>query len=276
MTQQSPAGAGARRIEIPRSVIIATCLVFAIIGAGIVSLTVAQKVFSVIVDKPPAQLSKPLADLAKSFGENNRYVATGPDRTLDKEIVAVLGTEDYLLRNYRDALKHDGDLGREIALNLNFYATGSATPHVPEICWAGNGLNLQSSRFFDIQGIRHKDGTQSDIRVRLLSFTPKAQPGAITFEGLTPSNQLLNVAYVFNVNGRYVANTGEVRKHFWDPQAKYAYHTKIEVTVPMVCSPEEAQPLVEEFFRNSLAEIEKCLPDPDSLADQANTTQEAK
>lgn len=263
-------------VTIPRSVAVATGVAIALLALGICGLTVAQKAFDVVLEKPPAELSKPFSELSRTFGENTRYTAVGPDRTLDKEIVAVLGTEDYLLRNYQDSQKRDGDLGRELSLNLNFYATGSATPHVPEVCWAGNGLNLHSSSFFVIPNVKHKDGTVSDIRARILSFEPKAQPGAMAFLPQTSTTQLINVAYVFNVNGRYVANTREVTKHFWDPTAKYAYHTKIEVTVPALCTPQEAQPIVEEFFRSSLAEIEQCLPDPEAPAAASVSPQEAK
>lgn len=267
MTQQATTQSDSERtITIPRHVIISTCIAILLLGLGIAGLDIAQRVFNVVLEKPPAALSKPLSELSRALGENNRYVSPGPDRTLDKEIVAVLGTEDYLLRNYQDTGKRDGDLGRELSLNLNFYATGNATPHVPEICWAGNGLKMNNNYFFDIHDVKHKDGSVSSIRARMLSFEPKSQPGAVPFMAPAATTQLINVAYIFNVNGSYVANTQEVSKRFWDPTAKYAYHTKIEVTVPALCTPEEAQALVEQFFRASIAEIEKCLPEPETPA----------
>lgn len=277
MTQPQPATLETvKTVTIPRSVVVATGVAIFMLGLGIAGLTVAQKAFNVVLEKPPAELSKPLAELSRTLGDNNRYVSSGPDRTLDKEIVAVLGTEDYLLRNYQDTQKRDGDLGRDLSLNLNFYATGSATPHVPEVCWAGNGLTMSNNNFFEIPNVKHKDGSISTLRARLLSFEPKAQPGLVPYlPQASSSTQLINVAYIFNVNGRYVANTREVSKLFWDPTAKFAYHTKIEVTLPALCTPEEARPIIEEFFRSSLAEIEKCLPDPERPAVVQDPHQEA-
>lgn len=261
-------------VSIPRPVKLAAVVAIGVLAAGIFGLHIVQKAFDLVLVKPPAELSKPLSDLSKTLGDGNRYSANGPDRTLDKEIVAVLGTEDYLLRTYTDSTRRDGELGRDVSLNLNFYATGSATPHVPEVCWAGNGLNLHGSYFFEIRNVKHQDGSVSDIRARLLSFEPKAQPGSVPYLPQANATQFINVAYVFNVNGKYVANTREVAKHFWDPAAKFAYHTKIEVTVPALCTPEEAQPIVEQFFRSSIGEIEKCLPNPEASAEKV--TQEAK
>jgi hypothetical protein len=51
-----------------------------------------------------------------------------------------------------------------------------------------------------------------------------------------------------------------VTSEFWHASSKYAYHTKIEVTVPTICTPAEAQAVISDFIRASVASIEECLP----------------
>ena len=65
---------------------------------------------------------------------------------------------------------------------------------------------------------------------------------------------------MFEVNGKCFAQPQEVLSEFWQASAKYAYHTKVEVTVPVYCTPAEAQAAISDFIRASLAEVEACLP----------------
>ena len=122
-------------------------------------------------------------------------------------------------------------------LNVNYYATGSSTPHVPETCWAGAGRveSTDSRVIFDVDGVKRRDGSLVSLRVRLVSFLPDrgdaAQVAALSGTATGPIYS--NVAYVFQVNGDYVTNARDVMSHFWKASNRYAYHAKIEVT-PMM------------------------------------------
>ncbi len=229
---------------------------------GVWSLDAVQRWWAVVMIKTPARLSRPLPTLPLELGPFKRF--GDMDNYLQPDEVAQLGTEDYLLRHYEDRSVAEHTPGRMVALNLNFYAVGSATPHVPRVCWAANGMQEEGNRIITVKDVPHKDGSRSDLRMQMLWFSGKQIGGAS--QGILGAAQeqarYLNVAYMFQVNDGYVATGEEVTRHFWKPDAKYAYHTKIEVTVVEPCTPDEAQPVVEKFIRASLAEIERCLPDP--------------
>ncbi|MEI8198173.1 MAG: hypothetical protein WCI73_19955, partial [Phycisphaerae bacterium] len=228
-----------------------------VLALGAISMIVAERVFNRVLVKDPAPLNKPLAELAQKIGP---YVAVGEDRKLDAEIVAGLGTEDYLLRQYQDTRKKPGELGSYVSVNLNYYASGSATPHVPDICWAGNGKMRHSDGAFAADNVPHKSGPPSAVRMRWLAFIPDRDPSELTVGQDQNVTRLINVAYVFQVNDGYVSTASEVAKHFWNPKARYAYHTKIELTLtypngaPMACEPQEAIPVFAEFLRTALPE----------------------
>jgi len=256
-------------------------VVTAVLITGLVGMEVAKGLGHVVIDKPPAPLAIPLQELPKTLGPveysdakgapifTAKYKAGPKDQTLPPEQVKTLGTEDYLLRDYGNIAKDPrADVGGVLFLNLNYYATGSATPHVPKFCWAGAGLKLQDERRIVVKGVHHKDGTVSDVPMTLLSFgvRPEGSDDPLLNESVLGSSDMYkNVAYTFHVNGEYVATPNEVSKRFWRAQAKYAYHCKVEITVPKPCSSQEAEPAIADFLRASLAEIEKCLPDAASL-----------
>jgi len=239
----------------------------AVLLLGIWSLDAVQRWWAVVMIKTPAKLSKPLGQLPLGLGAFTRL--GNVDRKLPPDQEAVLGTEFYLLRDYVESRDGGGTTG--VSLNLNYYPVGTATPHVPRFCWAGAGMIEQGSKIFTVKDVRHKDGSTSDLRMQLLWFSgSKATTSALPMpEGATDGERFQNVAYMFQVNDGYVATAEEVTRHFWKPFAKYAYHTKIEVTVNRLCTPEEAQPVVERFIQASLAAIEECLPDAKKLASEA-------
>jgi len=241
-------------------------LVAALLGAAAVGLVVIPRALGMTLDKPPMPLPKPLTSLSKRLGTPVRYIAEGPDRLMNADVLEALGTKDYLLRDFRDTKKREGEPGYELSLNLNYYASGNATPHVPEICWAATGMREHSKTNFNIDNVRRKDGSLVTLRMRLLTFYPRTSNVSEFFTGTQQATQddekkLKNVAYIFEVNGDYVSNRREVMSKFWKPGNRFAYHTKIEITVNELCSVEEARQVVGDFMRASLAEIEECLPD---------------
>jgi hypothetical protein len=171
-----------------------------------------------------------------------------------------------LLREYT-RLDTGGKPTDVVALNVNYYPKGTATPHVPDICWVGNGLEKVYDEAITVRDVPHKDGTRSAIPMRLLSFRPPRQPNSLLpdLPGQDRADQerLFTVAYTLQVNGRYVGNRAQVAKLFWRTDSRYCYHTKIEITYsPNVpCARNNARPVIEEFLRAALPQIEECLPD---------------
>ena len=263
-----------------RQALIRSVAVVVILLAGIMAVKTLQAAMDATFDKLPAPLSKPLPLMPHELGTPVRYIATKPDQVLDEETIETLGTSDYLVREYTDNTKKAGEPGQTMNFNVNYYATGSSTPHVPEVCWAGTGREEagDSRRVFAVNGIPRANGTSVDVRMRLISFKPVAGEPTAAPDG-TPMYD--NVAYVFQVNGDYVSNPDEVMSRFWKATNKYAYHCKLEVT-PMdasdprgehvlTCTQMEAEKIVSDFIREALPAAEECLPNPAILTQRADS-----
>jgi hypothetical protein len=256
--------------------------VLVVVGAGIAAVRGLESMLGAVFDKPPAPLTRPLPGMRTDLGA--RYRADGVDKSLDAEMIETLGTPDYLVRRYRDTTLEASAPGALLNLNVNYYATGTSTPHVPEICWAGSGMEEASaSRIsFPITGLKRKDGRGklSDVTMRMISFVP---PSGRTVNAKGEAIYC-NVAYVFQVNGMYVTTKEEVTSLFWKASYRYAYHSKIEVT-PLAsgggdnvleCTQAEAQRMIGDFMRAALPEVESCLPDPAILTEADKGTEAVK
>ncbi len=243
-------------------------LAFVLLGAGIAAVRGLQAAMNATFDKPPAPLRISLADFPLAIGSPVKYAVSGPDQVINAEGVETLGTNDYLLRRFAEKTAKPGDPRTLVTLNINYYSTGSSTPHVPEICWAANGLeeSPNSRQFFDVSDVKHADGTVSTLRMRMISFIP---PKGMPLQSDSGEALYSNVAYVFHVNGEYVATPQEVMSHFWSASNKFAYHCKIEVTPLdpdngqlLNCTQGQAREIVSKFIREALPAVENCLPDP--------------
>jgi hypothetical protein len=252
-----------------RQTLVRAVVAIAALGLGIATVHGLETMLNAVFDKPPAPLRKLLPEMSRQLGAPMRYIAEGPDEVLTPEFVETLGTTDYLMRQYRDQSKGAEEPGNFLNFNINYYATGTSTPHVPEICWAGTGREeAPSSRLnFVVKNVPRLDGTRVDLTMKMISFVPLRGATA------TASGEPLydNVAYLFHVNGEYVAGPQEVTSRFWKASYQYAYHSKIEIT-PMIsltqgrslltCTQAQAQQIIGDFIREALPEVEACLPDP--------------
>ena len=150
-------------------------------------------------------------------------------------------------------------------VNLNYYATGSATPHVPEICWAASGMveASDSRQIFEIPDVKRRDGSVVTLRMNMISFLA-------WFDEFGGSE----------VCGLHVRGERGLRgdaegggEPLLEGTNKYAYDTKIEVTVGdkmQFCTYGEAEKAISDFVRTALPEIEGCLP-VDERRDETRT-----
>jgi hypothetical protein len=243
---------------VSRRTFVRALVVAAVIATGWAGVQTLQRSLHLSFDKPPMPLRMPLSQVARHLG-GGRYVAEHPDDTMEEDVLQVLGTRDYLLRVYTDTTKPSNEAGATLALNVNYYATGNSTPHVPEICWAGSGLEEATDlrKTFVVNDVRRADGTvEKELRMHLISF--KVQNS--DFGEGSSSNIYKNVAYLFEVNGDCVATPKEVLSGFWKASNPHAYHSKIEVTLQQPCTQEEAERAISDFIREALPAVEECLP----------------
>jgi hypothetical protein len=275
-TEKSPLRRAISRAMV-RTVIVAGILV-----AGSVAVRGLEVALHATFNKPPAEPRRSFTKIATELGRPVRYIATGSDEVLDPETVEALGTEHYLVRRYQDKSIPANAPNSTVNLNVNYYPTGTSTPHVPEVCWAGSGrTEAANSRVtFVVKGIKRRDGSMIDLPMRMISFVPVGGPTANDAGEPIYSN----VAYVFHVNGEYVSGSQEVTSRFWKASYRYAYHAKIEVTPldasgqgrnVLTCTQAQAQKIVGDFIREALPEVEECLPDPSILTEESTGTGKA-
>lgn len=233
-----------------------------ILAGGAFSLALAEKAFHVVLVKETTPLQAPLRKIPRTLGDfvvRHGWV----DQHLSSETVQVLGTKTYLMRQYWYKKIPFGEAGSIIKLNINFYPTNFATPHVPNVCWNGVGLKRVKDAIIAVKDVPHAVGKPGPIPMRFLSFS-----GASTETGGLPlliqphnSGRYLNTAYVFQVDGRYVPNTQQVSALFWRQSSKFGYDAKIEVDVEGLCTRARALRVITAFIRSALPAIERCLPD---------------
>ncbi len=232
-----------------------------ILAGGAFSLALAEKAFHVVLVKEPTPLQSPLRKIPRKLGDfvvRHGWV----DQHLSSETVQVLGTSTYLMRQYWYKKIPFGESGSTIKLNINFYPTNFATPHVPNVCWNGVGLKRVKDSIISVKDVPHAYGKPGPIPMRFLSFS-----GASTQTGGMPlviqlhdGGRYLNTAYVFQVDGRYVPNTQQVSALFWRQSSKFRYDAKIEVDVEGLCTRTRALRVIKAFIRSALPSIERCLP----------------
>jgi hypothetical protein len=147
---------------------------------------------------------------------------------LDPEVIANLGTDQYLQWNLTDRQRGREDNASRARVFITYY-TGQPdpVPHNPKECLAAAGLTLEEQSAVDVT-VTDKDGGTVVIPVNVLEF---ALPAGTTMSG-TPRdrNERLVVAYFFYANGRYVTSRTAVRaavSNLWD---RYAYYSKIELS----------------------------------------------
>jgi hypothetical protein len=262
-----------------RQLLIRTLCALALLLICAVAVGFAPSFFDVNFKKDPAPLPDPLglAALPRTLPVPSRpgIVFSTPneiDQKLSDEMLDRLGTHNYLLREY---IERGVPNDPTVNINLNYYETGDATPHVPNICWLGSGMSIAKEQFITIPKVPHKDGSFSDVEMTMISFYPRAAGSStgVTAADNASDERYINVAYVFHVNGTYVANRLQVKRAFWNLSSKYAYHCKIEIDVDHPCTREEATTVVGDYLRAALPDIERVLPDWKTLnrvsADQA-------
>ncbi|MGC8559664.1 MAG: exosortase-associated EpsI family protein [Phycisphaerae bacterium] len=237
---------------------IITAAVIFFVGYG--ALLWAESAFHLVLLKTRTPLQKPLDTLPRTLGLFHMRRAWANEK-LSSEVVQVLGTKHYLIRRYWYRPMSRSLPGAVVRLNVNYYPTNFASPHVPNVCWEGAGLVLEKDSYLTLHNIPHADGKKGNLTVRFLSFAlPQTDSTGLPIAATGGSGLYLNTAYVFQVDGKYVPNPAQVSELFWQKHSKYGYDAKIEIDVLGATSQKFARRQIERFFRAALPAIENCLP----------------
>ncbi|HZL36547.1 MAG TPA: hypothetical protein VFC78_14605 [Tepidisphaeraceae bacterium] len=234
------------------------------------------------------------------------WVQIGPDQSIDPEIEQVLGTSQYVFRDYVDSSKvptadiesmnndntTNADRQRMLAelqarkpesvirAAVTYY-TGivDTVAHVPERCYVADGFDVTQSEPRTVAlGSDPRTGKPRNIEYRFLNF--EDQTG-----GQNHTNRVSrNVGYVFNCDGQYMSNSYAVRQHLQNLFERYGYYAKLELMtaapVPPRIDPNasladvnnraDSQAAMEDFMVEALPYLEKCLPDWEALHSKAS------
>ncbi|NNM87392.1 MAG: exosortase-associated EpsI family protein [Phycisphaerae bacterium] len=241
--------------------ILAGITAVAILGAGLLSLEWAQAKMGMVLQKTPTPLQAPLPSLPLTLGVF-KVPPGSADERLSAETLAVLGTHDYLIRKYEDTAMPPDSPASVVQINLNYYPTDFATPHVPNVCWVGAGLQRVKDDLITIKNVPHADGKLTDMPMRFLAFAKPngAGSGMPLMFSHQSGGEYINTAYTFQVDGKYAPNTQQVSAMFWHARSKYGYDCKIEVDVLGPSTRAEARKTISAFIRAALPSIERILP----------------
>lgn len=224
--------------------------------------------------------------------ETANWIRVGSDKISSTEIIEVLGTENYLSRDY--ILKETQDSKNPVVVEFHAaYYTGmiDTVPHVPERCFVGGGLqqsvsprNIQleldtsswrvdssvPAEFAGLAGKLYTTRLNNDraltdapgVRVRLpRDVTPETTVTMRCSEYLLGDGNKIYAGYFFIANGGTKANANEVRTLAFNLSDDYAYYLKIQINSFSADSVEEFAEHAGMMISDLLGEIMRCTPD---------------
>lgn len=211
-----------------------------------------------------------------------RYGPEAPP--LSSEVLDELGTSNYISRLYIETDPPEGERGRIIDLHCAYY-TGmiDTVPHVPERCFVGGGMSIDGAagrlvevpldldrfprapfvdedRFGVIR--RGRTGPTSNapgVFVRMPRGLENLRINVTRFAG--DDGAAVYAGYFFIANGAIAPRAGDIRGLAFNPQERFAYYAKVQITSSDVSSPEELATLAADFLEEMLPEIVRRTPD---------------
>jgi hypothetical protein len=259
-----------------------------VLGIAAVGLNAAVGYLQLHFKKQPVPLSvygKPLATLPAVLGH---WRQISFDQALDKEVQDVLGTDQYIFREYaderlvgKDRIENLRDL-RSRAMSTSdpaeskrledewarsysrmrsehpdavvnvamTYYTGmvDTVAHVPDRCVVADGYEPTPADTDYADWTIGPDGRK--LRVKFVNY--EDQTGA--------RRMPRSIAYFFQVNGEYEASHLDVRRKLQNLFQRYGYYAKVEIMTSMSDRHASAK-VMTDFLSAAMPEIEQVLPD---------------
>ena len=272
---------------------VAAVVVLAVAAAG---LNAAVQFLKLNFQKKPVPLAvygRPLATLPAELGP---WRQVSQDAALDAEVQDVLGTDQYVMREYADervvgkktidklrdlrakmltetdpaalARLEDelntvyGTMRRDhldgvVNVALTYY-TGmvDTVAHVPDRCVVADGYQPKPS---DNDYPTWNIGAPGATNDNSASRTMQVR--FMNFEDQTQMRRLpRSVAYFFQVNGQYMASHLDVRRELQDLTQRYGYYAKVEL-MTLLDDRDRSAAVMSDFLAHAVPEIERILPD---------------
>ena len=190
--------------------------VLALMAGG---MSVAEKKLGLFLKKEPLPLKRSLEQIDEAALKPYRVIAKG--RIENEEILAALGTTDYIQWVLEDPCAPSESPVRRVMLFVTYYALPDRVPHVPEECYTGGGYQRLATEAvqFAIDG----PDRQREIPGRYLVFEASG-PNLMLAAPRFP------VLYLFRVNGEYAGNRDQARLALnRNLFSRYSYFCKVEL-----------------------------------------------
>jgi hypothetical protein len=259
-----------------------------LLGVAAVGLNAATEALKLNFRKEAVPLSVPRLDDVKQGipSKVGKWVQVTKDEPLDHGVQEVLGTKEFVFRDYVDSTLVDkADLdwfadkstkeraaklaeiqGKNpqavVKLAITYY-TGmvDTVPHVAEKCYVADGFEPTAPVTTQASLGHRADGSPIDVAYRHLHFRDSTGAGRVERD----------VAYLFHVNGRYESSSVGVRGELANLLQRYGYFAKIEVmtttrgysagTEAESGAKPESLAAFNDLLAAVLPEVERCLPD---------------
>jgi hypothetical protein len=242
-----------------------------------VSLNGAAQFLKLHFKKLPVPLAKPLDSIPVMLGP---WVCVSKDEQLASDLEQTLQTDVFVFRDYVNSAvvpaariaefegkSHDARLALlgklrhenpDVVVNLAVtYYTGKAdtVAHIPERCYVADGYEASDWEFpvWDVNSTRSKL-PNGQVEVKFINFEDQTGVSQVT----------KSVAYFFHCNGNYQSDPLRVRASLQNLLEKYGYYAKVEL-MTTESNREKSAAVMKDFLRSALPEIEKTLPDWNSL-----------
>ena len=246
---------------------------FVVLFVAAMSLNAATQFMKLYFKKDPVQLDRQLETIPAALGP---WVQVSVDQTLSHEMLDVLGTKQYVFRDYVDSRvvpadtiaafkdKTDHERGYLLArvqrenpaavvrVGVTYY-TGmvDTVAHIPDRCYVADGF-VPDVKETPTWELRDKDGQTFRTAVTSIHFEDSTpQRGSVT----------RNVVYFFHCNGGFEHDAiSGVRMRLQNLFERSAYYAKVEVMTEM-SNRERSDATIRDFLCNLIPEVQRCLPD---------------
>lgn len=265
-----------RLLRQPSFVIVAVVLLGAALG-----LNVAVSAMKLHFKKEPVELARPLGAIAPTLGD---WVQVSQDQPLDHEMQDVLGTDQYIFRDYVNARDVPGvaerfrdkshrerqdELARirqqfpdaVISLSVTYY-TGmvDTVAHVPDRCVTADGYEPKEYTTPQWPIAR-------DLPPSAKPLGPNREPSDnvevryINFEDQTGARKYpRSISYFFHSNGKFISSPLGVRDELANLFVRKGYYAKVE-TMTTIADTKVSAERTADFLAAAMPEVHKCMPD---------------
>ncbi len=255
-----------RSIRTPQFAVAAGLLLLSAVG-----LNASTEFLRLHFKKESVALRQPLESLPVKLGP---WVQVSRDQPLAEDMQEVLGTKQYIFRDFVDSRKvtaaeiaafTDQDIRvraelsdrirqRDATAVMNVsvtYYTGmvDTVAHIPDRCYIADGYVPTDADYptWNLTG-----SLPRALQVRFINFS----------DSLGNQRRKVNksVAYFFNCNGGYEADPLGVRQRLQNLLEKHGYYCKIEL-MTLIQDKNLSSATMSDFLSSALPELEKLLPD---------------